>query len=155
MKGLLLAKFTTTTKSRCTIIYPTREVLKEPNWNVAVLERQRLTQISSCGIDACCIRSKMTIGPPIRMPPRNIGRMEIHTLFHTPHTEVNLSDTTLPPWNICITHGFDQVQTLSCTDIPFSMFLDLRKYPRFYQCTSSQHDPVYTCFFNVRPIVVR
>jgi hypothetical protein len=48
-------------EERGTVIEPRRKVLKEPDWDVAVLERQRFTEVAACGIDTSRVGTKVAV----------------------------------------------------------------------------------------------
>ena len=49
----------------------------------------------------------------------------------------------------------NKFQTLAGTDIPLSMFLDLRKYPRLDEGASPDHHAIDTATFHAFPVALR
>ena len=58
--GVALTELIAPAEERGTVIDPRRKVFKEPDWDVAILERQRFAEVAACSIDAGCVGAKVT-----------------------------------------------------------------------------------------------
>ena len=59
--GVALTELIAPAEERGTVIDSRREVFKEPDWDVAVLERQRFAEVAACGIDTSRVGAKVAM----------------------------------------------------------------------------------------------
>lgn len=57
--SVALTKLIAPAEERGTVIDPRRKVFKEPNWDVAILERQRFAEVAACGVDTGRVGAKV------------------------------------------------------------------------------------------------